>query len=88
MDRKVKVFLEKDQQRKEVQVEIKVKGGRPRVWLEEKTQPPQEQKRDEDQPAQEHGSAGMHEDTPEENRPWRSRGWSRASPLSRMKTKN
>ena len=47
MDGKVKVFLEKDQQRKEVQVEIRIHGGRRMVWLEvEKTNPHKRRKKE------------------------------------------
>ena len=37
--RKIKVFLEKDRQRKEVFVEIRIQGGREKVWFVENPQP-------------------------------------------------
>ena len=39
----VHVFLEKDGQRKEVQVEKRVEKGKPRFWFVEEPQPPQDQ---------------------------------------------
>ena len=40
MDREVKVFLENDGRKKEVQVEKRVEGGRPSLWLTERPEHP------------------------------------------------
>ena len=48
-DGTVKVFLEKDGKRKEVEVHLRVEGGMKRFWLEERTtQPHQEKERRDD----------------------------------------
>ena len=47
MDKKVKVFLEKDGKRKEVEVLKRVERGRERVWFKEMTQQPHQQKPEE-----------------------------------------
>ena len=62
-----RVFIEKDGERKEVQVEKRVEGGRARVWLAEKTpNHPRVVEVGDDQPIQESEDGGMQEDTPEE----------------------
>ena len=62
----VHVFLEKDGQRKEVQVEKRVGKGKPGFWFVEDPQPPQDQEGREDQPTPEEESPAMDEVRPVE----------------------
>ena len=73
MDRTAKVYLEKDQKRTEVLVEMIVRGGRPRYWFKEKKTQNQEEGQQEtqddesvteDDPITE--DSGMQEVSPEE----------------------
>ena len=70
MDRRVKIFLENEGNRKEVLVEMWAKGGRERCWLKERdAQPSQGPEEGSDgHPAQDDGRSRMQEDTPEEKR--------------------
>ena len=62
----VHVFLEKDGQRKEVQVEKRVGKGKPIFWFVEEPQPPQDQEGRDDQPTPEKESPAMDEARPDE----------------------
>ena len=68
MDRKVTVFLEKDQQRKEVDVEKRIEKGKQRFLLNEKPQRPQEgqEGREGEQPNSTEEFPGIDEVPPEE----------------------
>ena len=49
MEGKVDVFLETSQERTQVQVELRVRGGKQRFWFEEKTpEPPQRRPEEKD----------------------------------------
>ena len=62
-----RVFIEKDGERKEVQAEERIEGGKARIWLTEKTSNPhQVLEVGDDEPSQGNQDGGMQEDTPEE----------------------
>ena len=60
------VFLEKDGQRKEVQVEKRLGRGKASFWFVEDPQPPQDQEGGEDQPTPEEEAPAMDEVRPDE----------------------
>ena len=62
----VHVFLEKDGQRKEVQVEKRVGKGKPIILFVEEPQPPQDQEGRDDQPTPEEEAPAMDEVRPDE----------------------
>ena len=62
-----RVFIEKDGERKEVQAEERIEGGKARIWLTEKTSTlPQVLEVGDHEPPQGNQDDGMQEDTPEE----------------------